>query len=392
MASRNPTIEAHSKTALVTVGIAAWNEEKNIRETIESLLEQTLFADLKSQNQFCQIVCVCNGCTDNTAAVAREVLARAAHSHPASAAISYEVVELEQAGKLNALNYLFQTAAPSKTEFLIVLDADITIDSASSLTNLYKTLQAHPKAWFSIPVGIKRGQLDEQRNIQTSLSVQGSALHDVGTPKNPNWVPGQLYCVRRRIAKAIYFPQELIVDDMYLSLLAHSHFFSKPLDPPDRDTIVKVESATYIFDPYIEFRDILANQKRQAMAHVLQELLTNWIYAELPAAQRGIAELSNSVREKDVKDNGWLGQLLATTLRKQKLFWKLLPNMYYTWPLRAAFEGVGRGGLALLPVAVVRACFHLLGLYMANSAFRNGQTYFWVDKGTGSTSRSEPVN
>ncbi|MGB7085873.1 MAG: glycosyltransferase family A protein [Phormidesmis sp.] len=386
------TTNDRTRSTSVTVGIVAWNEEKNIKSTLESLLEQTLFADLAAKNEVCQIVCVCNGCVDNTAAVARAVLEMAAQHHPFCSAISYKIVELEQAGKLNALNHLFQTAAPSEAEFLIVMDADITIHSPSSLASLCAALQANSNAWFAIPRGIKRGQLDEQRNLQTNMSVQGSALHEVGTPENPNWVPGQMYCVRRSIAQAIYFPKELLVEDMFLSTLAHSHFFSKPLDPPDKATIVKVDSATYIFEPYLRLPDILANQKRQAMAHVLQELLINWIFSNLSESERGIAGLSSALKAKDAQEDRWLGQLLTAALREKKLFWQMLPNMYYTWPLRAVFEGAGRGGLALLPVALLRSGFHLLGLYMADSAFRDGQTYFWVDKSLAAHAASESAS
>ncbi len=377
--SHNIAIDNPNRSVSVTVGIVAWNEEENIRATLESLLAQTLFADLAAKNEVGQIICVCNGCVDNTVSIIQGLLETAIQTHPFRAAITYQIVELEQANKLNALNYLFQTAASATAEILVVMDADITIHGASSLSNLRDALQANPKAWFSVPVGIKHGQLDEARNIVTNLSVQGSALHQVGTPKNPNWVPGQLYCVRRSIAQAIYFPKELMVEDMFLSALAHSHFFTAPLVPPDKNTIVKVSSAAYFYVPYLKTRSVLANQKRQAMAHVLQELLVEWVYSELDESQRGMTALADALRSKDAREVGWLSKRLQATLRQKKLFWKLLPNMYYTWPLRAAFEGTGRGGLALLPVAILRSGLHLVGLYLADSAFRDGQTYFWLD-------------
>ena len=377
--NNNTAIDNSSRPVSVAVGIVAWNEAENIRATLESLLEQTLFADLADEGDTCQIICVCNGCVDNTVSIVKDVLESAVQTHPFRAAITYKIVELEQANKLNALNHLFQTATPAEAEVLVVMDADITVHGSSSLSNLRGALQANPEAWFSVPVGIKHGQLDEGRNMATNLSVQSSALHKVGTPKNPNWVTGQLYCVRRSIAQSVYFPKELIAEDMFLSALAHSHFFSQPLDPPDKATIVKVDGATYLYAPYLGARSVLAIQKRQAMAHVLQEVLVEWAYSELNESQRGVMALADTLRAKDAQDASWLNERLKAKLRRKKLFWKLLPNMYYTWPLRAAFEGTGRGGLALLPVAIIRTGLHLVGLYLADSAFRNGQNYFWFD-------------
>lgn len=364
------------------VGIVAWNEEENIQAAIDSLLQQTLFADLAKKNEVCQIICVCNGCVDNTVSIARNLLEAASRTHPFCSAIAYKMVELEQPSKTNALNHLFQIAAPDDAEMLIVMDADITLHAPASLSNLCAALRANPKAWFSIPAAIKQASSSDASSAVTSLSEKGTALHAVGTPDKPNWVPGQLYCVRRAIAKAIYFPKELMAEDMFLSMLAHTHFLSNPSASIDKDTIVKAANASYVFAPYLGVRDILSNQKRQAMAHVIQELLVEWADAELDDSQKGTVALAKRLEAQDMRDAGWIKQRLETRLQQRKLFWKLLPNMYYTWPLRAAFEGAGRGGISLLPVAFLRTGLHLAGLYLANSAFRRGQTYFWADKRT----------
>ena len=118
------------------------------------------------------------------------------------------------------------------------------------------------------------------------------------------------------------------------------------------------------------------------MAHVIQELLVEWSDAELDESQRGVAALAESFKSQDMRNAGWIAKRLKARLQQRKMFWKLLPNMYYTWPLRAAVEGVGRGGVALLPVAFLRTGLHLAGLYLADTAFRSGQTYFWADKRT----------
>lgn len=364
----------------VAVGIVAWNEEENIEAALDSLLKQTLFADLADADKVCQVVLICNGSVDNTPLIAQSFFEDAAQNHRYRSAFDYKILAIEQAGKLNAINYLLSTAAPSEADFLIVMDADITIQSRSSLTNMCAALQGDPEAWFAVPTSIRRSQA-KGRTMRTNLSIQGGALHLIGTADKPNWVTGQLYCVRSRIAQAVYLPKELLVDDMFLSILAHSNFFTRSLNAPDKSRVVRVESATYCFEPYLRLRDVLASQKRQAMAHVLQHVLIRWIDANLAESQKGITALSATLKAKDASGLPWLKQLLIQELRdERKPFWQLLPNMYYTWPLRAVWEGVQRGSLLLLPIAITRSFLHFLGLYRAARAFHDGQTYFWTDR------------
>jgi len=66
----------------IAIGIIAWNEEAVIAAMLESLFAQTLFAELAAQNIGCEIICVANGCTDRTAAVARDIFEKQQREHP----------------------------------------------------------------------------------------------------------------------------------------------------------------------------------------------------------------------------------------------------------------------------------------------------------------------
>ena len=59
----------------VSLAIFAWNEERAIASSLKSLFQQTLFAELAGRALSCEVICLCNGCTDRTAALAAEVLA-----------------------------------------------------------------------------------------------------------------------------------------------------------------------------------------------------------------------------------------------------------------------------------------------------------------------------
>src|SRR5581483_2939832 len=97
----------------VSIGIMAWNEEETLRTTLESLFRQSVFARLSERRERAEIWLVANGCTDRTAAVAREVFARQEASHPYADAFSAYVADVAEPGKCNAWNrFVHEFSAP----------------------------------------------------------------------------------------------------------------------------------------------------------------------------------------------------------------------------------------------------------------------------------------
>src|SRR6185436_16277525 len=104
----------------VSVGILGWNEEDAIEAALDSLRQQSLFSELAERGLRAEILLVANGCTDRTAEVAREFLARnKMGSFKAQAATAFDsfasdstpldctqwrVMEIAQRGKNNAWN------------------------------------------------------------------------------------------------------------------------------------------------------------------------------------------------------------------------------------------------------------------------------------------------
>lgn len=95
-------------TPIVSIVIAAYNEEAVIAANLAHLLEGTQAGEF-------DVVVVPNACTDNTAAVARAVA-------------GVRVVETDQPGKVNALAL---GDAQCRTFPRIYLDADVVLDAAS---------------------------------------------------------------------------------------------------------------------------------------------------------------------------------------------------------------------------------------------------------------------
>src|SRR5580692_3592205 len=90
-------MSAVGQDSRVSIGILAHNEEPRIAKTLETLFSQDVF------EKYCiELVIVPNGCTDETAAVAR----RSVQEHQSVWSIhgSARVEELAGAGKTNAWN------------------------------------------------------------------------------------------------------------------------------------------------------------------------------------------------------------------------------------------------------------------------------------------------
>src|SRR5579864_3787713 len=81
---------------LISIGIIAWNEEQGIGAMLESLFQQTLFAELGKRRQQCEIICVTNGCTDRTPEVVAEIFTRQTREHPEAANFSCRVINVAQ--------------------------------------------------------------------------------------------------------------------------------------------------------------------------------------------------------------------------------------------------------------------------------------------------------
>ena len=111
-----------------SVGICAYNEEKNIGQLIEAILNQ------KQTNNFIlkEIIVVASGCTDHTASIVQK--------WQKSDLRIRLIVEKTRRGKANAVNLFLKS---SKSQYLILESADTLPHSTTFGKILSKLLQPH---------------------------------------------------------------------------------------------------------------------------------------------------------------------------------------------------------------------------------------------------------
>ena len=353
----------------ISIGILARNEEEAIGPMLDSLLQQSLFAELSERNLSCEILCVANGCTDNTVAVAKQILGAHSQRHPFRDRVSWQVLDVPARGKSNAWNLFVHTHASRSSQFFFLMDADIVIRRPATLSNMYRALQADPEAHVAVDEPIKDVSLKPGKSLRDRLSLAASRMTRAGGAQ----LTGQLYCMRAGTARRIYLPRDLLVEDGFIKVLVCTDFLTRPTRP---GRIVKAEDAAHVFEAYTSIKDLFNNQKRQVMAQTITHILVDNHLKALPAYEK--LRLADRVRELERADPRWLRRLVADHLRRTRHCWRLFPEL-----LTARFKRLARlrgmHRLACLPAALAGSCLMLAGSWMARRALKQGCLDYWPD-------------
>lgn len=363
---------------LVSIGILAWNEEETIGPALEALFQQTLFWELRRRQLRCEVLCVANGCTDQTVSRAERTLAEQGRYHPMAEYFSCRVVNLLKRGKLNAWNqFVHHTSAPD-AQFLILMDADITLPRRDTLWRLLRGLQKAPRAHITVDQPCKDFSVKRHKSLRQHFSLQGSRL----TEAAPAQLCAQLYCIRSGMARSIYLPRDLSAcEDGFIKALACTDLLSHEVLP---ERILLVPGTEHYFEAYTSPRALLRNRKRQIMGQTIVHLLVDQYLPSLTLPAR--LQLGETLRELDQVDPFWLRRLIAGHLERARWFWRLYPGL-----ASQPFKRLGRlrplQRLTCLPAAAANCALGLVAAAMASHALKRGSTDYWPQ-----ARRSRPPN
>ncbi|MHB8754116.1 MAG: glycosyltransferase family 2 protein [Candidatus Acidiferrales bacterium] len=207
-------------TVTISVIVSAYNERAVITETLKAMTDGAKPGEL-------DVVVVCNGCTDDTAAVARKF------GNPV------RVIETEIGGKSGALN-LGDEAAHAFPR--IYVDADVRITIAGIRSIAYRLLRGDVLAVGPSPIVDLKGCSWPVRAFFNIRSRLPSAREGIGG----SGVYALSQAGHRRIGA---FPQ-VVADDGYVRICFRSE---------ERETLASVNST--IFAPRT-IRDLIATKSR----------------------------------------------------------------------------------------------------------------------------------
>jgi biofilm PGA synthesis N-glycosyltransferase PgaC len=184
----------------ITVGICAYNEDKNIGKLLQNVLnEQELSADS-------EVLVISSGCTDKTAAIVDEWAAKD------SRVKAYH--EKERKGKASAINYILANA---KSDVILFISAD-TLPKKASFSKLIRKLQPPTVGIVSgnpVPVNSTNSLIGRVVNLMWRFHGHVfEELNDAGLARHAT----EVFCVRKGIIDKI--PVETVNDDAYIAVTA----------------------------------------------------------------------------------------------------------------------------------------------------------------------------
>lgn len=188
----------------VTIGIPAHNEARNIANLLESvLLQNNKFYLLES------IVVVCDGCTDETAKIAGQYLKN-----------DKRIKLLDDGKRLGKATRLNQLFTISRSEILILLDADIVLNDTEVINEIVQEFNNNKIALVGghdIPNPAK-GFI--AKIIIEGINLWSEVRKEIKAKDCIHKVHGNIYAVHEKLYKKISFPKKIVNDDMFIYLKA----------------------------------------------------------------------------------------------------------------------------------------------------------------------------
>jgi glycosyltransferase involved in cell wall biosynthesis len=352
----------------IAIGIIAWNEEASIRATLDSLFQQTLFRKFSLRRWKCQIVCLANGCTDRTAAVAAEIFSAQSRGHRYKAAFDARVVELTQRGKVNAWNQFVHSISSSEARFLFMMDADILIHRPESLWKMLRALENDLDASVAVDRPCKDILFKPRKSLWDRLSLAAARL----TASAEGQLCGQLYCIRAGVARNIYLPKDLAAcEDGFIKTLVCTDFLTRP---PMAARIRVAEGAEHTFESYVSPAAILRNQKRQIIGQTIVHIIVDTYLKARPLSERERA--GETLAGNDHSDPAWLKRLIHEHLQQTRSWWRLYPGMTGLGFQRLRGLNMAQR-LVCLPAAAAKWLLALISGFFAYEALKAGCTDYW---------------
>ncbi len=329
-----------------------------IRRTICSLMEQDLFDSGSREADDVEIVVVPNGCSDQTAAVARESLTECAAGKP----VRWKVCELSEAGKSNAWNTYVHELSDQSAEFIILLDADVEFGRRDVLRCLVEGLRAHPSANVAAATLVKAQAKAKRCGPLMRLSLAVSRLsHATG-----KGIAGGCYCGRGPALRGIWMPVGLLGEDGFLRAMIVTDRFTRPDDLSRR---IRVSDAIVYYEPERTLWGIFRHSRRL----VIGTAMNAWIYTELwrngPRVDGG-----TFVREQNAADPQWARKLIVEQV--QKCGWWVLPQGVPFSRMRQLRKIPWPGRLKHLPLVLCATLFEIPILLSANRELKR-QRMVW---------------
>lgn len=335
----------------ISIGMLAYNESEEISITLHSLFQQSIFQGVNT-NVGIELVVVPNGCTDNTAEVARTTLQELVKSSN-NPFFSWRICEVEEAGKPNAWNLYVHKFSDPSADYLVLMDADIQFLDPCTLESMIKALEKTSDAWVSVDKLVKDVALKPKKNLMEKLSVAVSGLSGAKSA----WICGQLYCARTEVLHKIWMAKGILVEDGFLWTMVVTNCLTST---QILHRVILADSASHIFEAYTQINSLLRHELRQVVGNTIND----FIYADLQAKCNQLQDAGSLIKSRNDQDPFWLDKLITTRVKEKG--WWVIPKWLLLRRLQSISNRPLKKAILLLPVSVIAFFLDLLLCFQAN--------------------------
>lgn len=342
----------------ISIGIIAWNEAASISRTIESIFEQDILYLESDIISHVQIVCLPNGCTDDTAEQARLAFAR--FSSNARIPVETIVHEVSIPSKVNAWNVFVHEASDPSADYLVLLDGDVRINDSQSLRSMILSFQLNSEARIVGARTIKHLASKRSFNPLHHISLGASEIR----ASMPGCFAGCFYCAKADALRAFRLPNVLIGEDVFVGAMIITDYFTQPRNV---NRIITAPNASVLFEAYTAPLKVFKNLKRRQVTIAIDAILFDRLWSESTEKMHGGDLLKKWFKEDPDWDQHWV----VDQVRRRK--WRTsLTYHYRKWFGRLTGMPTLKFTL-LIPVAFAAGTLDTIASVAANRSLRRGE-------------------
>lgn len=243
------------KKASLTIGIPAYNEERNIGSLLESIFSQTH----NSYRLEC-IMVACDGCIDKTVEIVGEFAKK-------NQKIKL-IIGNQRHGKAMALNRIYES---NNSDYLLTIDADIVLEKDNVIDLLINEIKKNPKINVAGPrhVPVYPQTLMGKFAYVSYVSFEDAFLK--WNAGNNFYALMTVSLIKKELSKSFKYPKGTISDQNYLYAMATKN---------SRKGFKLVRNARVLFNTVSNFMDwrilgvrSVIGDKEDAIKHFGEEIL-----------------------------------------------------------------------------------------------------------------------
>lgn len=332
--------------------ILAKDEASKLAHFFEQLAKQSLCVN---RDVKLTLYLAANGCTDRTAAIAREQAQKYLHPH----GVMSVIFDWEKPGKSRSWNRLVHDVLPPGLDYIVAIDADIEFADTSILASMLDHIRASPTLQVLSGSPAKDSVRKARPTLVNRFSNSASRLGGYTGVIN-----GSLYLAKAQCLKEIWLPDETPGEDGFLNAMVMTRGFSRPALP---NVVMQMPEPTHYFEDHSP-ASFFAHEKRM----IVGTTINRWIFEYLHSLE--LSEPAGPLIQRlNREEPDWVEQIIAKQsarkwiIPRALLFRRLLPK-----------GGLTASYLLRLPILILATALTLPPALEANKALKKrGASSLW---------------